>query len=104
MVLRTFGVTLSRTQRELQGNPCIALEEQEPDRQQILVSRSFGQRVEAHSEVQQAAATFAIRACEKRGLVASGVWIFTHTDTNCPSTIPAEPWIYRQPPMTLGRC
>ena len=83
MVLRTFGVTLSRTQRELQGNPCLTLEEQEPDRQQILVSRSFGQRVEVHSEVQQAAATFAIRACEKlrkRGLVASGVWVFAHTD------------------------
>jgi DNA polymerase V len=83
MVLKTFGVTLSRTQRELQGNPCIALEEQEPDRQQILVSRSFGQRVETHAEVQQAAATFAIRACEKlrrRGLVATGVWVFAHTD------------------------
>jgi DNA polymerase V len=83
VVLKTFGVTLSRTQRELQGKPCIALEEQEPDRQQIVVSRSFGQRVEDHRAVQEAAATFAVRACEKlrrRGLVATGVWLFAQTD------------------------
>ena len=83
LLLKRFGVVMARTQKELQGRPCIGLEEQEPDRQQILVSRSFGQRVESHAEVQQAAATFAVRACEKlrkRGLVASGVWLFAHTD------------------------
>jgi DNA polymerase V len=82
-LLKAFGVVMTRTQRELQGRPCIGLEEQEPDRQQILVSRSFGKRVESHAEIQQAAATFAIRACEKlrkRGLVATGVWLFAHTD------------------------
>jgi DNA polymerase V len=82
-LLRAFGVVMTRTQRELQGRPCMALEEQEPDRQQILVSRSFGQRVESHTEIEQAAATFAIRACEKlrkRGLVATGVWLFAATD------------------------
>lgn len=83
VVLKSFGVTLSRTHRELQGRPCMSLEEIEPDRQQILVSRSFGQRVDSHAEVRQAAATFAVRACEKlrkRGLVATGVWLFAHTD------------------------
>ena len=82
-ILMSFGVVMARTQRELQGKPCIGLEEQEPDRMQILVSRSFGQRVERHSEVFEAAATFATRACEnlrKRGLVASGVWLFANTD------------------------
>jgi DNA polymerase V len=83
VVLKSFGVTLSRTHRELQGRPCMSLKEIEPDRQHILVSRSFGQRVESHAEVRQAAATFAVRACEKlrkRGLVATGVWMFAHTD------------------------
>lgn len=83
LILTRFGVMMARTQRELQGRPCMALDEQEPDRQQILVSRSFGKRVESHAEVQQAAATFAIRACEKlrkRGLVATGVWLFAYTD------------------------
>jgi DNA polymerase V len=75
---------MTRTQRELQGRPCIGLEEQEPDRQQILVSRSFGQRVQNQNDIEQAAASFAVRACEKlrkRGLVASGVWLFANTDT-----------------------
>ncbi len=82
-LLMGFGVVMARTQRELQGRPCMGLEEQEPDRKQIVVSRSFGARVERHSEVLEAAATFAVRACEKlrkRGLVASGVWLFANTD------------------------
>nr|WP_312130644.1 Y-family DNA polymerase [Stenotrophomonas pavanii] len=83
-ILARFGVTMARTQRELQGHPCLSLEEVEPDRQQIMVSRSFANRVHDHEAVAQALATFAIRACEKlrdRGLVASGLWIFAHSDT-----------------------
>lgn len=83
-ILATFGVTLARTQRELQGHPCMELEEVEPDRQQIMVSRSFAERVEGHDAVAQALATFAVRACEKlraRGLVTAGVWVFAHSDT-----------------------
>lgn len=81
--LTAFGVTVARVQRELQGHPCIALEEIEPDRKQIIVSRSFGQRVDDHEAVAQALATFAVRACEKlrrRGLVAGGVGIFANSD------------------------
>ncbi|MEL3955458.1 Y-family DNA polymerase [Stenotrophomonas bentonitica] len=83
-ILAKFGITLARTQRELQGHPCMSLEEVEPDRQQIMVSRSFADRVQDHDAVAQALATFAVRACEKlraRGLVASGLWIFAHSDT-----------------------
>lgn len=82
-ILAKFGVTLARTQRELQGHPCMSLEEVEPDRQQIMVSRSFAGRVHDHEAVAQALATFAIRACEKlraRGLVAAGVWVFAQSD------------------------
>lgn len=83
-ILATFGVTLARTQRELQGHACMELEEVEPDRQQIMVSRSFADRVADHDAIAQALATFAIRACEKlraRGLAASGLWGFVHSDT-----------------------
>lgn len=83
-IIATFGVTLARTQRELQGHACMELEEVEPDRQQIMVSRSFGHRVVDHEAIAQALATFAIRACEKlraRGLVASGLWVFVHSDS-----------------------
>lgn len=83
-IMERFGVVLTRTQRELQGLPCLGIEEVEPDRQQIMVSRSFGDRVEDHAAVAEAAATFAVRACEKlraRGLTAGGVWVMANTDT-----------------------
>lgn len=82
-ILGAFGVTMARTQRELQGHPCIALEEVEADRKQIVVSRSFGNRVDDHAAVAQALATFAVRACEKlrrRGLVAGGLAVFANSD------------------------
>jgi DNA polymerase V len=59
------------------------LEEVEPDRQQIMVSRSFADRVEDHEAIAQALATFAVHACEKlraRGLVTAGIWVFVHSD------------------------
>lgn len=83
-ILAAYGVTIARVQREVQGHACIALEDVEPDRQEIVVSRSFGQRVEDHNAVAEALATFAARACEKlrrRGLVAGGVGIFANSDT-----------------------
>ncbi len=86
-------MTIARVQRELQGHTCIALEEIELDRQQIVVSRSFGQRVEDHAAVAQALATFAVRACEKlrlRGLVAGGIGIFANTDAFRPE-LPQHP-------------
>lgn len=83
LILERFGVVLTRTRRELQGHPCIALEESPDDKQQIMVSRSFGHRVEDHDAVAQALATFATMACEKLrkgGLVARTVWIIANTD------------------------
>lgn len=78
-----YGVTLARTQAELLGMPCSDLIETEPDRQQIVCSRSFGREVLTLDEVSQAVATFAIRACEKlraRHLQASGVWVWLNTN------------------------
>lgn len=82
-ILGEFGVTLARTQRELQGHACIELEEVSPDKQQIMVSRSFAERVEDHDAVAQALATFGVRACEKLrrdGLVAGAIGIFALSD------------------------
>jgi len=82
-ILGEFGVTLTRTQRELQGHPCIELEEVAPDKKQIMVSRSFAGRVDDHDAVSQALATFAVRACEKLrrdGLVAGAAGIFVQSD------------------------
>ncbi len=83
LIATRFGVVLARTQRELQGYPCAGLELTEPDRQQIMVSRSFGERVSDHAAIAEALATFATRTCEKlrrRGLAAGAVWIFANSD------------------------
>ena len=83
LLLARFGVTVARTVRELRGQSCQELVEVEPDRQQILVSRSFGERVTDHDAVGQAMATFAVRACEKLrrgGLTAAAVGVFASTD------------------------
>lgn len=94
LLMEQFGVVLTRTQRELQGHPCMGLEDVEPDRQQIMVSRSFGKRVEDQEAVAQAIATFAVRACEKlrrRGLVASALSEFAHTDAFRPELCQHHP-------------
>lgn len=82
-ILEQFGVVLSRTQRELQGHSCIAMQDIEPDRKQIVVSRSFGERISDPVLVHQAIATFAVRATEKmrrRGLVTTAITVFANTD------------------------
>lgn len=78
-----YGVVLSRTQRELQGVPCADLQEVEPDRKQIVVSRSFGRECVELNDVLEAVSTFAVRACEKlrdRRLEAGGVWVWMNTN------------------------
>ncbi|WP_204301822.1 Y-family DNA polymerase [Stenotrophomonas maltophilia] len=78
-----YGVVLVRTQTELNGVRCAELQEEEPERQQIMVSRSFGSEIHTHDDLAQAVATFAQRAAEKlraRHLTAHGVWVFFHTN------------------------
>lgn len=78
-----YGVVLVRTRTELDGQRCSELQEEEPQRQQIVVSRSFGTEIESHEDLAQAVATFAQRATEKlraRQLKAHGVWVFLHTN------------------------
>ncbi len=65
LIRKTFGVVLERTVRELRGEACFSLEENPPAKQQIVVSRSFGQRVVALADMQQAITGFAARAAEK---------------------------------------
>jgi DNA polymerase V len=71
-----YGVVLARTQQELRGIPCGDLELEEPDREQIVVSRTFGGDV---VDPLDALATFATVACEKmrkRGLAAGALWVW----------------------------
>ena len=65
-VLRqTGGVVLERVGRELAGVSCLPLELVPPPRKQILVSRSFGERLARLEDLQGAVAAFTARAGEK---------------------------------------
>ena len=77
------GVVLARTQQELRGIACLALEDRLLDRQQIVVSRSFGQRIRDPDTLAEALVHFMSRAGEKmrsRGLLAKGVGVFAFPD------------------------
>lgn len=64
-IRKHFNVVLERTVRELRGEPCIGLEEFAPVKQEIVCSRSFGQRISTYEEMRQAICSYASRAAEK---------------------------------------
>ena len=77
-----WSVVLERTVRELQGEPCISLEEAPPAKQQIACTRSFGQPVTELPDLIEAISEFASRAAEKlRGqfALAGLIQVFAHT-------------------------
>lgn len=82
-IRRQFGVTLARTVAELKGTPCLDLEEITPSRQQIMVSRSFGQLVTAFEDLRAAVLAFTMRAAEKlrrQGSNAQALVVFAGTN------------------------
>ncbi|CAM3457994.1 MULTISPECIES: Y-family DNA polymerase [Yersinia] len=60
-----FSVVLERTVRELRGESCLALEEFAPTKQQIVCSRSFGERITDYQDMREAICGYAVRAAEK---------------------------------------
>ena len=64
-IRQKFSVVLERTVRELNGESCLALEDITPTKQQILCSRSFGQRVTRYTELHEAISSYVARAAEK---------------------------------------
>jgi DNA polymerase V len=80
---RSLGsVVLERTVRELQGEPCIPLDEAPPARKGMAVTRSAGAPMRDMETVLSALAAHATRAAEKlrqHGLVAGTMTVFFHT-------------------------
>ncbi|ECK0218497.1 Y-family DNA polymerase [Salmonella enterica] len=64
-IRKNFNVVLERTVRELNGESCISLEEAPPPKQQIVCSRSFGERITTYPAMRQAICQYAERAAEK---------------------------------------
>ncbi|KAJ9430459.1 MULTISPECIES: translesion error-prone DNA polymerase V subunit UmuC [Enterobacterales] len=65
IIRKHFNVVLERTVRELRGEPCLALEEFAPTKQQIVCSRSFGSRITEYMDMRQAVCSYAERSAEK---------------------------------------
>lgn len=71
-----------RIVHELNGRACIALEAVAPQRKGCAVTRSFGKRITAKTEMEQAVAGYATRLGEKlrrHGLATNQVTVFMHT-------------------------
>lgn len=78
-----FGVVLERTVRELQGMPCLAMEDVTPRRKQIMCSRSFGAEVETLDALREAVLTHAATAADKlrsEGSAAHALGVFVQTN------------------------
>ena len=64
-VRQRWSVVLERTVREMQGQPCIDLQEVAPAKKEIAVTRSFGRPLTELPDLIEAVTTFASRAGEK---------------------------------------
>ena len=64
-IRRRFSVVLERTVRELRGERCLNIEDDISSKKQIVVSRSFGERVSNLETLKPIVSNFAVRASEK---------------------------------------
>lgn len=64
-IRKEFSVVMERTVLELNGESCLAMEDTPPPKQQIVCSKSFGERVLILDDMQHAICTYAARAAEK---------------------------------------
>ena len=64
-VQRRWSIVLAKTVRELNGTPCLTLDDIPPDKQQIACTRSFGKPVTELSDLIEAITEFTSRAAEK---------------------------------------
>ncbi|WP_213132726.1 Y-family DNA polymerase [Citrobacter sp. FP75] len=64
-IRKHFSVVLERTVRELRGEPCLGFDEFAPVKQEIICSRSFGERLTDYNAMREAICAYAARAAEK---------------------------------------
>lgn len=82
VIKSNFNIVFERILLELQGISCIELKDNSAKKKQIMISRSFAERVVNLLQLQEALATYTSMACEKlrkqRSLVG-GIYVFLHT-------------------------
>ena len=82
-VRRELGVVGERIARELNGTPCLTLEEMPPPKKGIASARSFGRPVESLAELEEALSTYTARVAEKLRaghLLATQIHVFVTTN------------------------
>ena len=82
MVRDRWSVVLERTVRELQGEPCISMEEAPTPKQQIACTRSFGHPITEIAPLIEAISEFTSRAATKlrrQSGLAGQILVFAHT-------------------------
>lgn len=81
LIRRKYSVVLQRTVEELNGTSCIDIEEL-PEKKQLLISRSFRERVINYNHLRSLIAGYVSRACEKlrkqKG-IAQSITVFIRT-------------------------
>ena len=80
---KRYSVVLERTVSELNGTPCIELEQVAANKQQIMSSRTFGQAVKSIQELSESVTLYVARAAEKlrhQGSVAGGIHVYIRTN------------------------
>lgn len=88
MIRRISNVCVERTIEELNGSPCIALEESPPAKKQIYCTRSFGNKVSKLEPLQQALSLYASRAAVKlraQNHYVKTIHVFMHTSPYKPN-------------------
>ncbi|MGW9020668.1 Y-family DNA polymerase [Leucobacter chromiiresistens] len=81
-IRKKFSVVMERTLYELRGVPCIPLEEQPPNKDQLIFSRSFSHPVATPEDMQQVLSIYAQRASSRlreHGLVTGVVSAWAST-------------------------
>lgn len=88
-IRRRWSVTLEKTLRELQGTPCMTLDDEPPPKQEIACTRSFGHPVTELAALVEAVSEFASRAAEKlreQHSLAGQLLVFARTSPFRPGT------------------
>jgi len=100
-IQKQFNVVIARIVMELNGTSCLALEDIQADKQQIVCSRSFKRRLTDYPELSEALACFARTATEKlrkQKSVSSSITVFIRTNPHNPE----EPNYQRSISSTLA--
>lgn len=108
-IQKRFSVVLARTVHELNGIACLPAEEIPQPRQQIICSRSFGQRIYQLDQIRQAVASHVSRAAERlrdQRMLAGQLSVFIQTgafDKNGPGYANLASGSFEQPTVDT-RC